>query len=152
MSRKLLLLLLAAIAVCLSALAVTWLARSRGCAGHRATMDISVSSASVHVGDTVTVTLTLRNTGCVGLGLPQHRLYVEPDAESPVDPSRLEPVEHSRMVKPGDSDAAGFALRAIQPGRVTLRGMASFEVHLEYPGPAYWGSSSTGPLVLTVEP
>ncbi len=152
MSRKLLLLLLVAIAVGLSGLAIAWLARSRGCAGHGASMDISVSSASVHVGDTVTVTLTLRNTGCVGLGLPQHRLYVEPDTESPVDPSHLQPVEHSRMVKPGDSDAAGFTLRAVQSGRAVLRGTASFEVHLDYPGPAYWSSSSTGPLVLTVEP
>jgi hypothetical protein len=152
MSRKLLLLLLVAIAVGLSALAIAWLARSRGCAGHSPTMDISVSSACAHVDDTVIVTLTLRNTGCVGLGLPQYRLYVEPDAESPVDPSRLQPVEHSRMVKPGASDAAEFTLRAVQPGRAILRGTASFEVHLDYPGPAYWGGSTTAPLVLTVEP
>lgn len=54
------------------------------------------------------------------------------------------------MIEPGESDAAEFVLRAVRPGKATLRASASFEVHLSYPGPAYWGTSGSGPLLVTV--
>jgi DNA/RNA endonuclease YhcR with UshA esterase domain len=60
-------------------------------------------------------------------------------------------VEHTLGLQPGDSDAAEFTLRAVRAGRVTLTAGVSFEVHLGYPGPAYWsGSGAREPLVITV--
>ncbi len=66
------------------------------------------------------------------------------------EPSSPESVEHYLMIEPGESDAAEFVLRAVRPGKATLRASASFEVHLSYPGPAYWGTSGSGPLLVTV--
>ena len=48
--------------------------------------------------------------------------------------------------------SAWCTLRAVAVGEATLWARASFEVHLRYPGPAYWAGSGTGPLVVTVVP
>jgi hypothetical protein len=46
-----------------------------------------------------------------------------------------------------------FVLRAVKSGQVTLTASASFEVHLGYPGPAYWaGSNVKEPLIVIVKP
>jgi len=91
--------------------------------------------------------------GCGKLGLPQYRLYVESDEAQPVFiPSNPDPVVHYLGIAPGQSDAAEFVLRAVGSGQATLSASASFEVHLSYPGPGYWGGSSAGPLVITVTP
>ena len=123
------------------------------CETHTASMTLSATVASPEVGEVVTITAALANEGCVGLGIPQYRLYVQSDEPQPTfDPSDPEPVAHYLEIAPGESDKAEFVLQAVRPGEATLRGSASFEVHLGYPGPAYWGSSSSGPLVITVMP
>ncbi len=38
----------------------------------------------------------------------------------------------------------------MRTGQVALTSISSFEVHLGYPGPAYWAGDSTGPLTITV--
>ena len=123
------------------------------CEAHTASMVLSVSDETPQVGGTVKVTVTLNNEGCVALGLPQYRLRIRSDTpESVFASSNLEPVVHYLAVAPGQSDTAEFDLRAIADGQVTLSASASFEVHLGYPGPAYWGSSSSGEHLISVAP
>ena len=123
------------------------------CETHTAVMTLSASATKLKIGEACTVTVTLANQGCVALGLPQYRLYVGSDDGQPVfDPEGPEPAVHYRGIAPGQSDAAEFVLRAVRPGRATLSASASFEVHLGYPGPAYWSGSPSGRLEITVRP
>jgi uncharacterized repeat protein (TIGR01451 family) len=123
------------------------------CNGHTATMTISTPETRLGVSEPVTVTVTLVNRGCTALGLPQYRLYVEPDDTEPIlTPTEPAPVYHHLAVGAGQSDAAQFTLKAVASGQAVLRASSSFEVHLGYPGPAYWGASSARPLTITVTP
>ena len=123
------------------------------CTKERVSLAISTSSKALRVGDRVTVTVELANEGCVDLGLPQYRLYVDSgDGPALLDPSPPEPVAHSLGVVPGEADSATFTLRATGAGRVKLSAMCSYEVHLGYPGPAYWGSVASRRLTLTLKP
>lgn len=124
------------------------------CERETASVLLSVSAESLKVGDTVKVTVTVNNEGCVALGLPQYRLYIESDGpQSIFTPENPEPVVHSLAVVPGQFDSAEFDLTAITSGQATLTASVSYEVHLGYPGPAYWGYASTRePLGITVVP
>ncbi len=151
MTRARRFLLLAVILLAVGTAAVWFIRQRSGCRSHSASLSISGTATTVQVGDTLTVQLALSNTGCVALGLPQYRLYVETGGLGLVlAPERPEPVVHSLAVQPGESDGAEFALQAVAPGKATITASASFEVHLDYPGPAYWGMSNSGPLVVTV--
>ncbi len=123
------------------------------CTGHRASLTLSASAASLTVGDTLTVTATLTNTGCVGLGLPLYRLLVTPGGEEavlgPLSPSSE---VHYYAVSPGTHDRAQFVLDAIASGEAALSATVSYEVHLGYPGPAYWGASSSTVITVSVLP
>ena len=123
------------------------------CKTHTASLVASAAGAAtvLKVGETLTVTVTLNNTGCVSLGLPQYRLYMDSgELGSVLAPDPVEPVAHSLGVGPGRSDDAEFVLRAVRAGQVAIRPFASFEVHLGYPGPAYWGAATGGSLTVTV--
>lgn len=123
------------------------------CETHTASVVLSASAETLRVGEVLRVTVTLRNDGCIGLGLPQYRLSNRSDgAEAILAPSDPEPVVHSLAVAPGQSDAVEYGLTAVASGQATLTAVASFEVHIGYPGPAYWGNSSGAPLVITVAP
>jgi DNA/RNA endonuclease YhcR with UshA esterase domain len=115
-------------------------------------MSLTAPSTTLHVGDIVTVSVELVNQGCAMVGLPLYRLSVHPDGPEPIlEPAEPEPVKHTLGLQGGDSDGATFALHAVRAGRATLTANASFEVHLAYPGPAYWSSSGvTEPLVIPV--
>jgi hypothetical protein len=124
------------------------------CERDTASVLLSASAESLKVGDTVKITVTVNNEGCVALGLPQYRLYIQSDRpESILNPDHPEPVEHYLAVVPGQSDSAEFDLTAVASGQATLTASVSYEVHLGYPGPAYWGYSGTiAPLIITVAP
>ncbi len=116
------------------------------------TVALSVLPEEPKVGDAVIVTVKLSNEGCLDLGLPQYRLYIQSDA-SILNPSIPEPVVHYLAVSPGGSDTATFDLQAVAGGQASLTATVSYEVHIGYPGPAYWGMSSSGsPLVLIIMP
>ncbi len=123
---------------------------SAACTGHTAAFALSAPTTTVQVGNLVTVTATLTNAGCSMLGLPQYRLTIQPAGG--FDPAKPDPVTHTLGLEPGQSDAADFALRAIAPGTATLAGSVSFEVHLGYPGPAYWSVATAAPLTMTIQP
>ena len=103
--------------------------------------DLRASNTAPTVGEVITVTARLVNIGCSGVGLPRYwlRWPTEPagmfEALSPLD------VMHYTGV---GSDEAAFVLRALRPGSTRLEASVSFEVHLGYPGPAYWGSAGAG--------
>lgn len=124
------------------------------CETHAAALELSASVARLEVGEAVTVTATLINEGCVALGLPQFRLTIRSDEPEPIlTPDPPEPLVHSLAVAPGQTDAADFELQAIAAGQATLMATASFEVHLGYPGPAYWGYTASQELfIVIVEP
>lgn len=121
------------------------------CRTHSASMRLTATATTIQVGETVTLTATLSNEGCANLGLPLYRLYIENhETASVFDPDPPEPVTHYLGIPPGASDQVEFVLTAASPGRATLRVTVSFEVHLGYPGPAYWSGSSTQPLEIQV--
>ena len=130
------------------------LVRNIECKTHTASTSVSSTSTSLRVGEIVTVTVTVNNEGCVALGLPQYRLRLgSEETDSPLEPSDPDPIVHYLGIAPGQSDSTDYALRATQPGQVALSASVSFEVHLGYPGPAYWGNSGTGEvLVIAVSP
>ena len=133
--------------------AVTEMLTTIACERDTASLALSASAMTLKKGDAVTVTATLMNGGCVGLGLPQYRLYVQAEGTEPIlTPDKPAPIVHELAVAPGRSDATTFSLRAVSAGRVTLNASASYEVHLGYPGPAYLGSASSQSLVIAVTP
>ena len=121
------------------------------CRKETASVVLSASTESVQVGDTIKVTVTLNNEGCVGLGIPLYRLYIQSDGAQPIfTPENPEPVVHSLRVAPGHSDSAEFGLIAAAGGQAVLTATVSYEVHLDYP---YWGMAGTKePLRITVAP
>jgi hypothetical protein len=110
------------------------------CETHTAVLNLDIEPTAVSVNDTLTVTATLENSGCANIGLPQYRLTASPEL---VDPAAPDPITHSLGLGPGDSDSAEFVVTAVSPGTLTLNSTVSFEVHLGYPGPAYWGAAGT---------
>ncbi len=121
------------------------------CFTHTTAMTLSVSNALPQVGDVLVVTSTLANAGCGNVGLPEYRLHIQ--AHPPVLlPESPPPISHTLSIAPGQSDSAEFTLHVVGDGPVTLTASSSFEVHLGYPGPAYWSGDTSAPLTLTVPP
>jgi len=121
------------------------------CDRHTAEMDLAPSATILQTGQPLTITTELRNLGCLPLGIPQYRLEtVRSSQEGVFSPAQPEPVTHYLAIGPGQTDRAAFILRAGEPGQAVLKGYASFEVHIGYPGPAYWGASASQPITVTV--
>jgi hypothetical protein len=122
------------------------------CRPSEASVNLSASATTLKVGQIVSVTVTLANgdTSGVRLGNIQYLLRVQPLHVFSSD--HLEPVVHTLSLEPGQSDTAGFVLRAEIPGRATLTGLTSFEIHaMDYA----WGSFSgcdSWPLEIVVTP
>jgi hypothetical protein len=122
-----------------------------GCETHQADLQLVPSSAALHVGQTLTLTATLTSSGCAMLGLPKYSLSMEPGAgSSPLLPVAPEPVLHSIGLRDGEQDAAQFSMQAVVSGEVFLQASVSFEVHLGYPGPAYWASATSSQVLVQV--
>ena len=123
------------------------------CDHDTASLVLSTNAKNLKIGDPLKVTATLSNDGCVALGLPQYRLYIQSEETQPIiTPAAPEPVVHYLAVSPGQQDSVEFTLTAGASGQATLTVVVSYEVHLGYPGPAYWGGASSEPLVIPVAP
>jgi len=121
------------------------------CKTDTAFVSLSVSSENLRPGDAFKVKVTLNNAGCVSLGLPQYRLYIQSNSPEPLfTPSNPEAVVHYLGVEPGQSDTVEFDLTAVASGQLTVTASASYEVHLE--NGAYWGYSPSGELPITIQP
>ena len=122
------------------------------CLDYSSNLDLTASSTSPQVGETLVLTATLANTGTCGmLGLPQYTLKFKADTAVPIlEPNPPAPVVHSLGIQPGQSDTISYTLQVTGSGVITITVSASFEVHLGYPGPAYWAGDSSAPLVIRV--
>ncbi len=118
------------------------------CTRHTTEMSLSASATEIGVGELVTVTARLQNVGCGMVGLLLYRLEREPglalQAASPLT------VSHPIGLGTGQADEAQFVLRGVRGGLENVSVSVSFEVHLGYPGPAYWASQAAGPIAVRV--
>ncbi len=121
------------------------------CDTHTVGMTLTTSSLTPNVGEHLLVTVTLGNEGCGMIGLPQYRLSLTQPART-LAPETPEAITHYIGLNPGETDIVTFTLDTIGVGTVSLNAAASFEVHLGYPGPAYWAAAATGPLTVTIPP
>ncbi|MBN1873414.1 MAG: hypothetical protein JXA33_04225 [Anaerolineae bacterium] len=82
------------------------------------------------------------------MGQPEYRLSVAPSyilvPDSPIS------ITHYLALEPGETDTVTFSLQTIGVGQTLLQAAVSFEVHLGYPGPAYWAYDNTAPVSVTV--
>jgi hypothetical protein len=119
------------------------------CRPSDASVSLSASSTTLKVGQIVSVTATLvYGATDAKLGLIQYSLAVQPHGALTSD--NLGPVEHRLSLEPGQSDAVQFVLRAAAPGRATLTGSTSFEIHgLDYSSGS-WSGCQSGPLEIVV--
>jgi hypothetical protein len=121
------------------------------CAAHQADLQLFASTSSLKVGESLTLTATLTNSGCAMLGLPKYSLFGMADGDAHlVQPTELEPIIHSVALRDGEHDEAYFTLKAVAPGKAELKVSASFEVHLGYPGPAYWATAASQPVIIEI--
>lgn len=123
------------------------------CTQHTTEMRAVAEPPTPRAGDLLTVSVTLTNAGCGSVGLPDYRLMIFSEQSIPIftTPSP-ESIMHYRALYPGEADHVTFTLHAIGAGAVTITARSSFEVHLGYPGPAYWTGDVAPPLRLTVPP
>jgi len=122
------------------------------CRPSDASVNLSTSATTLRIGQVVSVTVSLANgdSSNVRLGQIQYSLEVQPP--NIFTSNNLGPVNRPWSLEPGQSDEAEFVLRAAMPGRATLTGSTSFEIH---PMDYSWGSWSgchSGPLEIIVTP
>ena len=116
-------------------------------------MTLQATSTELRVGEIVTLTARLTNEGVWLMGVPLYTLQGLGEPGSAVLTS-LGPLQvyHSVPIYLGQYDEAQFVLKASSPGQATLCVRSSFEVHIGYPGPAFWWGDISPPLVITVSP
>jgi len=122
------------------------------CRPAEASVELSASPTRLEIGQTVSVTVTLANGhgSEAKLGLIRYTLEVRPAGALTSDEPG--PVEHPITLEPGRSDEAAFVLRAAAPGRATLTGSASYEMHaLDYSWGS-WSGCGSRPLEIVVGP
>ncbi len=121
------------------------------CSTHTAAVQLAPSAQTVQIGQQLIVRVTLLNQGCVALGLPQYTLRAHaPQGQPLFIPPQPESVTHDLAVAPGQSDSVEFVLQGAQVGQGVLQAEVSFEVHIGYPGPAYWGYATSAPNNIAV--
>jgi hypothetical protein len=121
------------------------------CQTHSAAADIATPQQNVSAGDVVEVKVALQNSGCASLGLPKYHLNIEEQAKSPAFKEVApDAVTHYLLIPPGGKDEITFLLPSLAPGSAVLSASITFEVHLGYPGPAYWASASSEELPIQV--
>jgi len=128
-------------------------ARQAACASHTCSLTLSATNTTPRVGDTVQVKVRLYNHGSGSLGLPLYRLTWDPEGSPPIF-HQTPPLQmlHHVAIFFGQFDEATFVLQAARPGNTELQAHCSIEVHLGYPGPAYWSACIAPPLAITVVP
>lgn len=121
------------------------------CDTHTVGMTLTTSSLAPNVGEYLLVTVTLGNEGCGMIGLPKYELSLL-QAPYTLAPEKPEAIIHYLGLNPGETDTVMFTLHTIGVGTASVSAAASFEVHLGYPGPAYWAAAATGPVTVAVPP
>jgi hypothetical protein len=122
------------------------------CRPDDASTSLSASATTLEEGQVVSVTIKFANGDSSGVRLGQIRYSLGVQPPNIFTSNNLGPVEHPGSLEPGQSDETEFILRAAMPGRATLTGSTSFEIH---PMDYSWGSWSgchSGPLEIVVTP
>jgi hypothetical protein len=121
------------------------------CETHTASVQLSPSAQSVQIGQQLSVQVTLNNQGCVALGLPKFTLRIHaPQGQPLFIPPQPESVTYDAAVAPGQAHTVVFTLQGAQAGQGVLQADVSFEVHIGYPGPAYWGMVTSALINIAV--
>jgi hypothetical protein len=125
-----------------------------------ARVDLSASTDTLRVGETVTLLATP-----VGIGLPYYYLNARDEGVQNADP--MVQVTYEDQVTPGKGssqvlefvsakgamDKAEFVLRAKAPGLTTVTVTATGEIQLKQEGtPSVWSGAGSGSVVITVNP
>jgi hypothetical protein len=90
---------------------------------------VAISAAELHVGDPLTVTVALTNTGQVTLSNPVYQLVGEPTPG--LEWTSQEVIRYEGDVSPGATSAATFTLRASQEGRASLQAYVRMDVQTD---------------------
>ncbi len=121
------------------------------CPTHTASAVVQSSAQSVQLSQQLVVQVTLLNQGCVALGRPQFTLRVHaPQGQPLFIPPVPASVTHDLIVAPGQADSVEFVLQAAQIGSGSLQANVSFEVHIDFPGPAYLAEAVSAPVDIAV--
>ena len=122
------------------------------CRPDDASVSLSASATTLEAGQVVSVTIKFANGDSSGVRLGQiwYSLGVQPP--NIFTSNNLGPVEHPGSLEPGQSDETEFILRAAMPGRATLTGSTSFEIHtLDYSFGS-WSGCDSEPLGIVITP
>jgi hypothetical protein len=87
---------------------------------------VAISAARLHVGDPLTVTVALTNTGRVTLSNPVYQLVGEPTPG--LEWTSQEVMRYEGDVSPGATSAVTFTLRASQEGRASFQAYVRVDV------------------------
>jgi hypothetical protein len=117
---------------------------------HSTAMAIALSDPAPELGQRITATVSLTNTGDCMVGLPLYTLDVANAHPVAVFEESENPVLHSRAIYSDEVDSVDFRMLVANTEVFTLTARASFEVHVGYPGPAFWGGASAAPVTFTV--
>lgn len=109
------------------------------------------SASPIRIGDEVTVSLYLVNTGTLDAGIPKFALMLSDDSLLEVVSAPDNDGLLYGSVVAGDSTVMSWTYRALAAGSVDITGRVSYEVHEGYPGPAYWSGTTSSPQTLVIE-
>lgn len=114
-------------------------------------VEISVDRTSLGVGESLTITAIP-----VSIGLPRYTLRLTSGLVATVDYNNTPNLEIASdglfevIAVQGEMHSATFTLRALKSGTTEAVVNATGEIHVGYPGPAYWGGGGSETITLTV--
>ena len=113
-------------------------------------MAVVLSNPAPQLGDRITITAVLTNTGDCLMGLPLHTLRIDNPNPVAIFWEAGPQIYTGGAVYGGQADTADFVVVIANTGVYTVSSYVSFEVHVGYPGPAYWGGASATSITFTV--
>ena len=119
------------------------------CTSYQAPLVMTVDKDTLSIGDTLRITLALRNTGCSELGLFSYQ--IQPPVIDNLEAVTPRMQTHYFRMLPGDADSVVFVFKAVKEGKVSLSGQADFEVNLTS-GPPLNGYAETKEMIIKVNP
>lgn len=114
---------------------------------------LTISPNPARVGDEITFTLELVNTGTVAAGIPAFGVYGDSEFARILGEPITVPEDDGILygsVGPGQTYSMQWVYVAQVAGEIAISGRVSYEVHLGYPGPAYWSGATSEAVTLVV--